>query len=142
MIWGKGYKIKAAKRSVFGTFAVMMLFSSAVMAEGKLEYKTQAIGPCGTHERWKFSGGIGKLWQQDFTAFLNNKMSPVMAFSRGQELLATSLGSEERLLGGYWVSRAYMEAGLVNLAYRGFNAVISSLEAIGSGKIPETWKII
>ena len=94
-------------------------------SQGQEASFTWAQAACTDQENWTFSSRIPEAWQKQFSVLPLERGSQIRVFSWGHALRSAGKTAEAQLLGEYWMWRSLHQAGLVHLAYRGFNALVS-----------------
>jgi len=104
----------------------LVLFSRAPFVDAISA--AEAINSTGSNhclfsERWSFGKNIATEWQDEYRSFLRGTLSPARAFSEALAMRRFTKNVESRLFAEYWISRALYQAGLVHVAFSGFNTI-------------------
>jgi hypothetical protein len=114
---------------IFSLTASILLLPSFAVASSEQPSISFAKESCTSHEKWTWkmdSEALNqKKWVSEFEDFLSGKSTVIRGFSEALALRRLATQDSERAFSEYWMSRALYQAGLIHLAQRGFNSLLT-----------------
>ncbi len=86
---------------------------------------SSAENACDGSEGWTYSASVPEEAQNEFGKMLTDPSAIYNGFQGAIHFMYSNHALELATLGEYWVSRSLLNAKLVPLAHRGFNAIVS-----------------